>query len=423
VATRRRGWDNLTKRCPCRDQATCKHAWLLRIEHNGREVAGPIWKLAGLPRHTRLSVDEAKSYRDAIRSQVFAGTFQSAVPAASTAASLTVTEVAAAWVAARRADASRRPHRHDILEASMAAILRTEIVISPTTAPVAFGELLFVDVRRFHVDAYREARRRKFRATEAKLAKMKAGSGRTPERPLTQRGEVGINRHLGQLRTFFNWSIEHDYRTDSPFQHNGRPVLKLTKERSRSRVLTPDEERRLHLASGTHLRDCIVAALETGCRVGELLSLTWADVEQEDGQPAWLALKGERTKTGQARVVPVTATLATVLATRRQDPNGEPHRPEAFVFGNAVGEQIGTIATAFRSACRRAGVDGLRFHDLRRTAGSRFLQYGVPLHDVRDQLGHASVAQTDTYLNGTRDSRRDAVLRAEQRRLGKVAVG
>ena len=136
-----------------------------------------------------------------------------------------------------------------------------------------------------------------------------------------------------------------------------------------------------------------------------------------------MALKGERTKTGQARVVPVTATLAAVLATRRQDPNGEPHRPEARVFGNAVGEPIGTIATAFRSACVRAGIAGLQFHDLRRTAGSRFLQYGVPLHDVRDQLGQESVAQTDTYLNGTRDSRRDAVLRAEQRRLGKVSVG
>lgn len=128
------------------------------------------------------------------------------------------------------------------------------------------------------------------------------------------------------------------------------------------------------LASGHRLRGCIVAALKTGCRVGELLSLACADVEKEDGQPVWLALKGERTKTGQARVVPVTATLATILATRRHDPNGEPHRPDAHVLGNAVGEPIGTIATAFTSACVRAGIDGLRFHDLRRTAASRFLQ-------------------------------------------------
>lgn len=52
-------------------------------------------------------------------------------------------------------------------------MLRTEIVITPSAAPVRFGDLLLVDVRRFHLDAYREARRQYFRATEAKLAKAK----------------------------------------------------------------------------------------------------------------------------------------------------------------------------------------------------------------------------------------------------------
>ncbi|MGV3518537.1 tyrosine-type recombinase/integrase [Luteitalea sp.] len=291
-------------------------------------------------------------------------------------------------------------------------------------ATFRLGDLVFAEVKRFHIEAYRDTRRQHFRTTEARLAKRtRRGHGRTPERALGQRGEVGINRHLGLLRTLFNWGIEHDYRTDTPFHHNGRPVLKLTKERSRSRVLTPEEETRLLFASGPHLRDCIVAALETGCRVGELLSLTWADVEWDGAMPVWLRLRAERTKTGQAREVPVSESLAAVLASRRLDPNGDALPSTAYVFGTALGTRIAAITTAFRSACVRAGIDGLRFHDLRRTAGSRFLQYGVPLHDVRDQLGHASVAQTDTYLNGTRDSRREAVLRAEQRRLGKAALG
>lgn len=169
--TKTGGWESLSKRCRCRDQATCKHAFALRIEHNGWEYGGPLWTLAGLPRHLRLSVDEANSVRDRLRSEIFAGTFQSAMAAAPAApASLTVAEVAAAWVAARRADGRRRPHRHGIVEASLAAMLRTEIVISPLAAPVRFGDLLLLDVRRFHLDAYCEARRQHFRAAEATLA-------------------------------------------------------------------------------------------------------------------------------------------------------------------------------------------------------------------------------------------------------------
>ena len=42
----------------------------------------------------------------------------------------------------------------------------------------------------------------------------------------------------------------------------------------------------------------------------------------------------------------------------------------------------------------------LHFHDLRREAGSRWLEGGVPLHTIRDWLGHTSIAQTSTYLSG-----------------------
>lgn len=56
-----------------------------------------------------------------------------------------------------------------------------------------------------------------------------------------------------------------------------------------------------------------------------------------------------------------------------------------------------SIKTAWRATCRRAGVEDLHFHDLRPEAGSRWLDGGVPLHVVRDWLGHTSVAQTSTY--------------------------
>ena len=58
----------------------------------------------------------------------------------------------------------------------------------------------------------------------------------------------------------------------------------------------------------------------------------------------------------------------------------------------------------------------LRFHDLRREAGSRWLEGGVPLHTIRDWLGHTSIAQTSTYLAGTMKTQHDAMRQYEERR-------
>ena len=58
----------------------------------------------------------------------------------------------------------------------------------------------------------------------------------------------------------------------------------------------------------------------------------------------------------------------------------------------------------------------LHFHDLRREAGSRWLEGGVPLHTVRDWLGHTSIAQTSTYLASTMKTQHDAMQRYEDRR-------
>ena len=65
-----------------------------------------------------------------------------------------------------------------------------------------------------------------------------------------------------------------------------------------------------------------------------------------------------------------------------------------------------------------AAID-LTFHDLRHEAGSRWLEARMPLHHVKELLGHASIATTDTYLNAGRIHLRESMERVEQRRSGK----
>ena len=93
-------------------------------------------------------------------------------------------------------------------------------------------------------------------------------------------------------------------------------------EPPRSRRLEAGEGERLLQTAGPHLRALVEAALETGCRKGELLSLQWSQVRL-DGRPE-LSLPAQKTKTGKPRTVPISARLLSILAMRRTAPDGEP---------------------------------------------------------------------------------------------------
>jgi integrase len=129
--------------------------------------------------------------------------------------------------------------------------------------------------------------------------------------------------------------------------------------------------------------------------------------------------------------------LHAILEMRRLDPDGKEHKAEAYVFGNAIGQRVTTFDRAWQTAVLRShghkptytksriltpesrevlhAVD-LHFHDLRREAGSRWLDGGVPLQTVRDWLGHSNVAQTSTYLSSTFAGQHEAMARFDAAR-------
>jgi integrase len=248
--------------------------------------------------------------------------------------------------------------------------------------------------------------------------------------PGNKGGEVGINRLLERVRHLFSWAIVEGYIEQTPFRRGGQVIVKLTEEQPRDRRLEDsgiDEERLLQSAS-PHLRDLIIAGIATGCRVGELLGLQQKDVRVRIGPKgqtrSFLVLPAGKTKTNTTREIPVGSRLSAVLEMRRHAPEGKPFGPDAYVFGNEVGEQIGSVKKAWQTAVLKAAghlpqwVKGrknqlspesqaayrtinLHFHDLRREFGSRVLESGSSLLEARDLLGHADISQTSTYLRST----------------------
>lgn len=245
-------------------------------------------------------------------------------------------------------------------------------------------------------------------------------------RPGVKGGEGGINRLLARLRHICGWAVKHRYIAVHPFKYGGETIVELetTAETARSRRLDAGEEERLLTHASPHLRALITAALSTGCRCGELLSLTWAQIAfDEDGQARRILLPASKTKTNETRVIPVGTRLraeldmrAAALRTISELKADEALPGTAFVFGNEVGERIKRITTVWKATCRRAGITGLVFHDLRREFGSRLMESGAEPHTVRDFLGHASIATTSRYLRSTSQGLERALARMEGER-------
>jgi len=384
--TRQRN-DGLTKRCGCRrrDWAKCGHPWHLAF----------MWQR----QHYRLSLGpsitsktEARAEADRIRDQIRAGTFG---PEATSPAPVTLGQLFAVYferyVCVHRARIANEQSNRNV-------ILRTEVPTAEGTLR-PFTDWPITDITADSLERFKEAR----------LVNQAPG-----------RGRVAINRNLMLLRACFNWAIvPGGYMTSTPFKIGTVTAVHLFPELARERRLEPGEEARLLPACRPHLRALVEAALETVCRIGELLSLQWRQVRWAQNE---IHFPAGKTKARKPRYMPISQRLHAVLEMRRLDPNGQPHGPDAYVFGNALGERAyyATVSDAWVRACKRAQITGLHFHDLRREAASRLLEGDVPEQYVQAVLGHADLSTTSKYLATTRKGLHQVMQRYEARAQTRV---
>jgi integrase len=193
--------------------------------------------------------------------------------------------------------------------------------------------------------------------------------------------------------------------------------------------------------AGLRLQWLIIAAIETGARLGELLNLTWADVDLDNRTLLIRAVDKGAKKTGRSRKLPVSTRLAAILEMASTDPAGRHYGATQFVFG-ALGARVASVDKAWMTAVLRAhghepawtrtgaltpgsrdalnAID-LHFHDLRHEAGCRWLEAGWPLHHVREMLGHANLSETSTYLHASEDGLAESMRQFDAARGKPVA--
>ena len=227
-----------------------------------------------------------------------------------------------------------------------------------------FGHYIASQLQSKHIAAHRDKR----------LAEGKQGS--------TVIKEIGSMSHLLDI-SIKDWGI--------PLINNVATLVRKPKQaKGRDRRLIDDEELILLQAAKNSksplLAHIITLALETGMRLGELLSLDWNNIDLRK-QTAFLPM----TKNGESRTVPLSKKSIETLKNIPRKIN------DARVFW--TWNQPDSFENTWRRMLNKTTIKNLRFHDLRHEACSRFFERGFNIMETAHISGHKTLQQLKRYTH------------------------
>ena len=222
------------------------------------------------------------------------------------------------------------------------------------------------------------------------------------------------NRVLSLLKTVFQFAVLWEWRATNP-----ATGIKRYYEESRQRFLSEDEIARLANAlteyAGHHpvSANAIRLLLLTGARRGEVLNATWAQFDLDKG--TWTK-PSAHTKQKREHRIPLSPPAIQLLQDMREDRRGE------YVFpGREPDKPLTSLRKPWEAACRKAGLEGVRLHDLRHTYASVLASSGMSLPIIGALLGHTNPFTTQRYAQLQDDPLREATNRVGAVWEGKQA--
>lgn len=233
---------------------------------------------------------------------------------------------------------------------------------------------------------------RKLRSiTYGDLDAYRAARLKTPTQHGKQRAIATVNRELSKARRLFNVAIQKGWLSESPFKRGGT-LISNADEVHRERVLSREEETRLLAAieaepKREHLKGIVLIALDCGLRRGEILTLTWEDV---DFSRRTVTVRAFNAKTARSRTVAMTIRVYEALTARF---SAAPRSQDERIFN------IAGVKRSFTSACRAAGIKDFRLHDCRHSFITRAIRAGLSPVEVMRVSGHTTMSAFYRYAN------------------------
>ena len=214
-------------------------------------------------------------------------------------------------------------------------------------------------------------------------------------KPKKQQAPSTYNKHRNLLIALFKFAIEQHNDDENPRNYVGRnpasDIPALPADNKRVRYLSDQEKPKLLKACkaiGGKFYLCVLMALTTGMRKGELMSLRWSDIDFDRG----LAML-ELTKNGSRRHTPIPDIILDKLREVRGIGKGlvfpAPHDSTVPI----------TYTRQWHAVLKASGIQDFRWHDMRHDVASTLARDGKTLKEIAEILGHKSLASTDRYTH------------------------
>jgi len=231
----------------------------------------------------------------------------------------------------------------------------------------------------------------------------------------TYRGKPTIyeaNRVLSLISKLFGFAAQMGMV--EPGHPNPATGVTKFREVTRDRFLTheelPEVIKAIEAETNQYARFALWLYLLTGLRKEELLSTQWRDVDFSRKE-----LRLADTKNGKPHYLPLSDAAAEILG---QIPKveGNPY----VIVGKNRGCHLVNIDKTWQRVRKKAGVEDVHIHDLRRSVGSWLAQSGNSLHLIGRVLNHSNPNTTAIYARFGQDHVRDALNQQGEKLLASL---
>ena len=200
----------------------------------------------------------------------------------------------------------------------------------------------------------------------------------------------------------FNLAVREELTEKNPCWK----IKMLPENNARDRILSTEELDLLLQHLPRHAALIVLFAYWTGMRTGGFFNLTWNKVDLKEKA---IKLEAVDTKTSEPRVIFLDSQMLGILKEAGKV-RGFGHN-QVFTY---KGQPIASIKTCFRRACRKAGIDNLRFHDLRHTFNTNMRKAGVAPSVIMKMTGHKTAAMFNRYNTVDMEDAQEAYRKLEE---------
>lgn len=380
--------------------------------------SGPTYRvqvrMKGFPTQTRSfdRLTDTKAWAQETETAIRKGEFQNVIKTAATKTLQDVVDRYRTEVFLRKAETTKRA------EGSFLAYWEREL----GEYALAYFDAELISKKLGELEAAGDQRRKPKDDTTADGAEAKPKRGRKATWPapakLPPKSPKTMKHYRDSIALLFKYARQWGWTGSNPVDG----VNKITKIRNERTRFLGDDERAALLAAckaseNTHLYPVVVFALSTGARKGEVLDLTFNDLDLKRGSAIL-----RDTKNGETRAVPVVKSLHGLLTDHLAKVKAlyeelEEAPPQRWVFPRSDGQAPIDIRTAWETAREKAKISDFRFHDLRHSTASYLAMNGASLVEIAEVLGHKTLQMVKRYAHLSESHVKDLVERVNDKIL------